>query len=110
MQRRPRAGETEQDLLDFQEKFLASRKTASASLVAETVGGKRKQRPEQRDVVSPTGMLVPERGTAEFVMGSSADGLLPARDDEGSSVKKSRFKEQKKDKSVGQCFFMLPFT
>ena len=67
MLRRPRVGETEQDLLGFQEKFLASRETASTSLVAETVGGKRKQRPEERDVVSLTGMLVPERGTAEFV-------------------------------------------
>lgn len=57
MLRRPRAGETEQDLLDFQEKFLASREKASVSLVAKPVGVKRKQRTDERDVVSLTGTL-----------------------------------------------------
>ena len=51
MLRRPKAGETEQDLLDFEKRFLASGETPSVSLAGDGVGSKRKQAPGERDVV-----------------------------------------------------------
>ena len=56
MLRRPKAGETEQDLLDFEERFLASGEKPSVSLAGDGVGSKRKQAPGERDVVQLGGM------------------------------------------------------
>ena len=50
MSHRPRAGETEEDLLAFQESFLRSREAPSATLGV-------KRRPE-RDVVRLSGMYI----------------------------------------------------
>ena len=57
MLRRPKVGETEQDLLALQEHFLASGEKSAVSLSGELegVGSKRKQRPE-RDVVQLGGI------------------------------------------------------
>ena len=51
MLRRPKAGETEQDLLDFEKSFFASGERPSVSLAGDDVGNKRKQAPGERDVV-----------------------------------------------------------
>ena len=56
MLRRPKAEDTESDLLGFQERFLASGERPSVSLAGQSVVGKRKQRSDERDVVQLGGM------------------------------------------------------
>ena len=59
MFRRPKAGETEEDLLALQEKFIASSERSSVSLAEESAGSKRKQRTadeRSRDVVQLGGI------------------------------------------------------
>lgn len=53
MIRRPKAGDTEQDLLAFQERFLASRGSPSASIVGGSKAGDKRPiaRTVDRDVV-----------------------------------------------------------
>lgn len=50
MLQRPKRGETEEDILDFQERFLASGEQPAVSL-AERGKRKQQQRPLERDVV-----------------------------------------------------------
>ena len=52
---RPKRGETEEDILDFQERFLASGEQPAVSLVER---GKRRQQPAERDVVQLGGTCI----------------------------------------------------
>ena len=82
---RPRARETEEDLLSFQESFLSSGESPSASLA-----GKKRQGPVERDVVQLGGVALCNSVSRELCL-----GLLP--DDGASGVspaKRSRFKQR----------------
>lgn len=54
MLQRPKASDSESDLLAFQEQFLASKEKPAVSLVGGR-GGKRKELPGERDIVQLEG-------------------------------------------------------
>ena len=81
---RPRAGETEEDLLSFQESFLSSGESPSASLA-----GKKRQGPVERDVVQLGGVALCNSVSRELclvLLPDGASGVSPA--------KRSRFKQR----------------
>lgn len=100
MLRRPKVGDTESDLLALQERFLVSGEKPSVSLAAESVGGKRKQRPDERDVVQLGGMIVfsPSIHISLKYIFSRTD-LPPAVGKGVPTTKRSKFK-QKQDHNV----------
>lgn len=101
MLRRPKAEDTESDLLAFQERFLASGEKPSVPLAAESVGGKRKQRPDERDMVQLGGMIIRSRPyiIPEVHVFSSRTDLPPAVGKGAPTTKRSKFK-QKQDHNV----------
>lgn len=103
MLQRPKASDSESDLLAFQEQFLASKEKPAVSLVGGR-GGKRKELPGERDIVQLEGeraLLAPLAKTHKPVSCSFLCEGPPSVDTvQLPTAKRSKFKESRQRHDV----------